>query len=177
MEENEYQTSEWLSPISGSQDKLSKLIKLGSSESSDGIVREMKMLRSYEMALQTWSDWLQIHVNRGQEWGAAAGSNCYNETEPITQYGYQGHVSYPEMMRIVEKTIIRSNQMGLEVQLLNITQLSEYRKEAHLSIHRRPWGAQDNKAQVTYPISDADCIHWCLPGVPDTWNELLYAFL
>ncbi|KAM0902155.1 hypothetical protein ACQ4PT_019484 [Festuca glaucescens] len=20
-----------------------------------------------------------------------------------------------------------------------------------------------------------DCSHWCLPGVPDTWNELLYA--
>ncbi|CAI5998317.1 unnamed protein product, partial [Closterium sp. NIES-64] len=22
-----------------------------------------------------------------------------------------------------------------------------------------------------------DCVHWCLPGVPDTWNELLYAEL
>ncbi|CAI5963699.1 unnamed protein product [Closterium sp. NIES-64] len=22
-----------------------------------------------------------------------------------------------------------------------------------------------------------DCVHWCLPGVPDTWNELLYADL
>ncbi|CAN6921912.1 unnamed protein product, partial [Brassica oleracea var. botrytis] len=19
-----------------------------------------------------------------------------------------------------------------------------------------------------------DCSHWCLPGVPDTWNEILY---
>ncbi|CAI5503544.1 unnamed protein product [Closterium sp. Naga37s-1] len=22
-----------------------------------------------------------------------------------------------------------------------------------------------------------DCVHWCLPGVPDTWNELMYADL
>jgi hypothetical protein len=21
------------------------------------------------------------------------------------------------------------------------------------------------------------CSHWCLPGVPDTWNELVYSFL
>lgn len=28
----------------------------------------------------------------------------------------------------------------------------------------------------TQPISDeSDCSHWCLPGLPDTWNRLLYA--
>lgn len=22
-----------------------------------------------------------------------------------------------------------------------------------------------------------DCVHWCLPGVPDAWSEILLAFL
>jgi hypothetical protein len=22
-----------------------------------------------------------------------------------------------------------------------------------------------------------DCSHWCLPGIPDSWNELLYSTL
>ncbi|KAK9922706.1 hypothetical protein M0R45_031158 [Rubus argutus] len=25
--------------------------------------------------------------------------------------------------------------------------------------------------------SSTDCSHWCLPGLPDTWNDLLYAAL
>ncbi|BAT96103.1 hypothetical protein VIGAN_08298600 [Vigna angularis var. angularis] len=29
----------------------------------------------------------------------------------------------------------------------------------------------------TPPNAPQDCSHWCLPGVPDTWNELLYAQL
>ncbi|WMV45087.1 hypothetical protein MTR67_038472 [Solanum verrucosum] len=36
----------------------------GSFERSDGIYKEVKMLRSYEMALKAWADWLEIHVNR-----------------------------------------------------------------------------------------------------------------
>ncbi|MCE7766848.1 hypothetical protein GQL56_29935, partial [Pseudomonas putida] len=23
----------------------------------------------------------------------------------------------------------------------------------------------------------ADCTHWCLPGLPDTWNQLFYTAL
>lgn len=41
-----------------------KFIRWGSFESPDGIYKEIDMLRSYEMALKTWSDWLEINVNR-----------------------------------------------------------------------------------------------------------------
>lgn len=53
---------------------------------------------------------------------------------------------------------------GTAVKLLNITHLSEFRGEAHPSIwdYRLKKGAQD-------------CLHWCLPGIPDVWNELLHA--
>ncbi|KAM7532031.1 hypothetical protein LguiB_035441 [Lonicera macranthoides] len=35
----------------------------GSFDSSSGIYKDVEMLRSYEMALKTWSDWLEINVN------------------------------------------------------------------------------------------------------------------
>ncbi|GLJ12507.1 hypothetical protein SUGI_0192330 [Cryptomeria japonica] len=55
---------------------------------------------------------------------------------------------------------------GTRVELLDITGFSQLRDEAHMSKYmlRAKNGAQD-------------CLHWCLPGVPDTWNELLFAQL
>ncbi|KAL7184498.1 hypothetical protein ACSBR2_026623 [Camellia fascicularis] len=38
----------------------------GSFESPDGFYKEIEMLRSYEMAIKTWSDWLEFHVNHNK---------------------------------------------------------------------------------------------------------------
>lgn len=40
------------------------MTRWGSFENSDGIYKEVEMLRSYELAIKTWSDWLEIFVNR-----------------------------------------------------------------------------------------------------------------
>ncbi|GBG70462.1 hypothetical protein CBR_g6590 [Chara braunii] len=55
---------------------------------------------------------------------------------------------------------------GTRVQLLNITYLSSLRPEAH--------PADRDEKNSTGP---QDCVHWCLPGIPDVWNEMLYARL
>ncbi|KAJ8753915.1 hypothetical protein K2173_000169 [Erythroxylum novogranatense] len=162
----------------------------GSFESSDGIYKDVNMPRVYEMALETWANLLEVHVNRSrtrvffvslspthqkaQEWGGSEDGNCYGETEPIFQEGYQGQASCPVMMRTVEKVLDGLSTRGLNVQMINITQLTEYRKEGHPSVYRKQWEAL-TQDQLSNPSSYADCIHWCLPGVPDVWNELLYA--
>lgn len=79
-------------------------------------------------------------------------------------------------MQVVENVLQDLKRRGLNVQLLNITQLSEYRKEGHPSIYRKQWEPLTEE-QISNPKSYADCIHWCLPGVPDIWNELLYAYI
>lgn len=56
----------------------------------------------------------------------------------------------------------------MKVNFSNITYLSELRADGHPSIHREPLSQQH---------SIEDCSHWCLPGVPDIWNELLYSEL
>ncbi|CAI5491691.1 unnamed protein product, partial [Closterium sp. Naga37s-1] len=57
--------------------------------------------------------------------------------------------------------------LGTSVHLLNITHLSAYRGDAHPAI----WDPRSNTPK------GQDCLHWCLPGVPDTWNELVYTHI
>ncbi|XP_020102170.1 protein trichome birefringence-like 34 isoform X2 [Ananas comosus] len=163
-----------------------------SFEEKDANYREVKMIEGFELALKTWSAWLQRNVDaaktqlyfvslspthvRGEEWGMPNNRNCYNETEPICAEGYTSRGSDYRMMRLVEKSVDNLQSVGVDVQILNVTQLSEYRKDAHPSIYREFWDSF-SEDQLANPSSYADCTHWCLPGVPDVWNELLYAYI
>ncbi|KAJ3676081.1 hypothetical protein LUZ60_003493 [Juncus effusus] len=64
----------------------------------------------------------------------------------------------------------------ISVTFLNITQLSSYRKDAHTSIYKKQWSLLTPE-QLANPVSYADCVHWCLPGLQETWNELLFVKL
>jgi hypothetical protein len=69
----------------------------------------------------------------------------------------------PEINAILEQV---AKQMRTPVTILNITNLSGLRIDGHPSVYGR-------KAGELTASSTQDCSHWCLPGVPDTWNELL----
>lgn len=61
--------------------------------------------------------------------------------------------------------VIEEALRGTDIQLLDVTHLSEFRADAHPAI----WlGRKDAVA-----IWGQDCMHWCLPGVPDTWVDIL----
>lgn len=55
--------------------------------------------------------------------------------------------------------------------LLNVTDMSLRRKDGHPSVYYL--GPNQSIASV----QREDCSHWCLPGIPDSWNEILYALL
>lgn len=79
-----------------------------------------------------------------------------------------------EIMKIVQETL---QELKIDVTFMNITQLSDFRKDAHTTIYTERKGKLLTKEQKSDPTNFADCIHWCLPGVPDTWNHILYANL
>lgn len=110
---------------------------------------------------------------RSWEWKPGSNENCFNETSPI-QGPYWGTGSNLEIMKIVGDVI---QDLKIDVKILNITQLSEFRRDAHTSVFTERRGKLLTKEQRSDPKTYADCIHWCLPGVPDTWNEILYAYL
>ncbi|GKD22084.1 trichome birefringence-like protein 16 [Tanacetum coccineum] len=53
---------------------------------------------------------------------------------------------------------------GTNVKLLDVTALSLVRDEGHIS-----------RYSIRAAPGMQDFLHWCLPGVPDTWNEILFA--
>ncbi|PON96507.1 Trichome birefringence-like family [Trema orientale] len=136
----------------------------------------MNRLVAYKNVMRTWAQWVESnidptvnkvlfqgispdHVN-GKEWGEPMVKNWGGQS------GRVGGSSYPGGPHLAEKIleeVLRS--VSKPVHLLNVTTLSQLRKDGHLSVYGYGYRR------------DMDCSHWCLPGVPDTWNHLLYAHL
>lgn len=57
----------------------------------------------------------------------------------------------------ISESIKQLEYENWKVQFLNITYLTEFRKDGHPSKYREPGTPAD---------APQDCSHWCLPGVP-----------
>ena len=116
-----------------------------------------------------------VHANaiyRSLDWNNPNGIKCANETAPYLNMSSRLNVGTDHQLFLIASNVTQS--MKVPVYLLNITILSEYRKDAHTSIYTTRGGQLLTPEQMSDPAMYADCIHWCLPGLPDTWNELLY---
>ncbi|CAH8359856.1 unnamed protein product [Eruca vesicaria subsp. sativa] len=150
-------------------------------QEGSNVYSKLDVDEAFRKALTTWSRWVDKNVNpmkslvffrgyspshfSGGQWNA--GGACDDETEPIKNETYL--TPYPSKMLILEKVL---KGMKTPVTYLNITRLTDYRKDAHPSVYRKQkLSAEESKAPLLYQ----DCSHWCLPGVPDSWNEILYA--
>ncbi|KAG9134148.1 hypothetical protein Leryth_004823 [Lithospermum erythrorhizon] len=164
----------------------------GSFANGDEGTEELDTAVSYRIGLKTWANWIDSTIDpnttrvffttmspthqRSADWGNVNGSKCFNETKPVmmNKKHYYSTGSNKEMMKVVAGVI---GKMKVPVTVLNITQLSEYRVDAHSSIYTELQGKLLNQTQKEDPLHYADCIHWCLPGVPDTFNKIFYAYL
>ncbi|WOL20170.1 protein trichome birefringence-like [Canna indica] len=147
------------------------------------IYSELNVVEAFHKALDTWAKWVDANVNpkkslvffrgysashfSGGQWNS--GGQCDKETEPIKNEKYLR--PYPPKMTVLESVL---KGMKTPVSFLNITRMTDYRKDAHPSIYRKQ-NLTDEERRA--PERYQDCSHWCLPGVPDSWNELLYAQL
>ncbi|KAL9429551.1 hypothetical protein AB3S75_031372 [Citrus x aurantiifolia] len=145
-------------------------------EIGDEMIKDMDRLLAYEKALNTWANWVENNIDpaktevffqgvspdhaNGADWGQPKAKSCTKETEPVIGSSYPGGKHKAEI--VLEKVINKMSKLEA-VNLLNITTLSQLRKDGHPSFY----GIGGH--------SIPDCSHWCLPGVPDTWNHLLYA--
>ncbi|KAK1563471.1 hypothetical protein Q3G72_028033 [Acer saccharum] len=140
---------------------------------------ELNVLEAYRKALTTWARWVDASINPNKSMiffrGYSAshfrggqlysGGVCDNDTEPIKNETYLS--TYPPKMKLLESVL---KGMKIHVTYLNITRLTDYRKEGHPSFYR-----EHNLSKEKRKFQD--CFHWCLPGVPDAWNELFYSEL
>ncbi|KAI3975226.1 hypothetical protein MKX01_021766 [Papaver californicum] len=130
-------------------------------------------LAAFAKGLTTWSTWVDKNIDpnktqvfyqgispthmEGQVWGFPQ-TSCADHTTPFNGTTYPGT---PEPGVAVLKEIL--SKMSTPVTLLDVTTMSQLRKDAHPSYY------------ATKDRTVRDCGHWCVAGVPDTWNHLLYA--
>ncbi|OIS97849.1 PREDICTED: protein trichome birefringence-like 37 [Nicotiana attenuata] len=138
------------------------------------VTKDIDRLMAFYKGLTTWGRWVDRNVDSsktkvffqgispthymGTEWGGST-KNCNSEQMPLAGSTYPAGT--PASAVVVNKVL---NRMKTPVYLLDITFLSQLRKDAHPSVY-----SGDHPG--------VDCSHWCLPGLPDTWNQLLYAAL
>lgn len=139
----------------------------------DKIYEDMDRLVAFKEGLTTWSKWVDANIDpirtmlffqgispthyNGKDWNDSKSTTCKGQTQPMNGSVYPGGSTPPET---VVKEVL--GKMLKSVSLLDITLLSQLRKDGHPSV---------------YNGDGNDCSHWCLAGVPDTWNQILYGMV
>ncbi|KAF5460885.1 hypothetical protein F2P56_020722 [Juglans regia] len=145
-------------------------------QQGDRIHKDMDRLVAFKEGLTTWSKWVDSNVDpkitkvffqgispthfNGKDWNSSKSTTCHEETKPLRSSTYPK--GSPPAVAVVKSVL---KKISTHVTLLDMTTLSQLRKDGHPSIYG--FGGKRGN----------DCSHWCLPGVPDTWNQLLYATL
>ncbi|XP_040376908.1 protein trichome birefringence-like 12 [Oryza brachyantha] len=139
----------------------------------DGLKVVLESMASYigrevpSKTLKLWRTQSPRHFHGG-EWdhnGSCVFDRLLQEHE-LDSWFDPGFGGVNKEARLVNSAI-QEALIGTDIQLLNLTYMSEFRADAHPAI----WlGKKDAVA-----VWGQDCMHWCLPGVPDTWVDILAA--
>lgn len=148
-----------------------KLFDMGRYFEVDGNMKlGMSLTVAYKTALATWASWVEnmVDTNRTRvffrtfepsHWSTSGRNQrtCEVTDRPLSEGEGREQSSFSDIIMEVV------NNITVPVTVMHVTPMGAYRSDAHVG----SWS--DN------PLVP-DCSHWCLPGVPDVWNEILFSY-
>uniref|UniRef100_A0A0D9V7E5 Uncharacterized protein n=1 Tax=Leersia perrieri TaxID=77586 RepID=A0A0D9V7E5_9ORYZ len=155
-------------------------------EDHDEVVR----IEAYRRVLTTWANWVNNNIDPARTsvffmsisplhispevWGNPGGIRCAKETMPLLNWNGPIWLGTDWDMFHAADNVSRAASPRVPITFVDVTTMSERRKDGHTSVHTIRQGKVLTPEQQADPGTYADCIHWCLPGVPDIWNLILY---
>ncbi|KAJ8445978.1 hypothetical protein Cgig2_001296 [Carnegiea gigantea] len=145
------------------------------------LIDDMPIEQAFKLGMETWERWVSNNLDPKKStlfFGGISPEHqtqwCYNSTQPAFDEPYAS--KFPNsLIETIEGLIEKMNENTIVVNYMNITKLSQYRRDAHPSIYSSmQWEDGLEKLDLR---AFADCSQRCLPGLPDTWNRLLHASL
>lgn len=107
---------------------------------------------------------------RGGQWNK--GGHCHEEVRPLTEEEARAEWQEPWINKYLKDEFQNNVEMKDTINYLDITTATNYRSDGHGGLY-----THDIKKFGLTPRNQQDCSHFCLPGVPDTWNEIILATL
>ncbi|XP_057468853.1 protein trichome berefringence-like 7 isoform X1 [Actinidia eriantha] len=129
----------------------------------------MSISAGFRTAIATWASWIENMVDTNKtrvffrtfessHWSGGTRQKCKVTRRPLSKTKGRDRSPFSNMVLNVVKNL------SIPVTVLHVTPMGAIRSDAHVGT----WS--DN------PLVP-DCSHWCLPGVPDMWNEILFSYL
>ncbi|KAF3791585.1 trichome birefringence-like 36 protein [Nymphaea thermarum] len=139
----------------------------------------MNPMVAYQKGLSTWARWVDLNLNPERNrvifrsfsplHNGRDGGKCYHQQKPLQQF--QPRHRLPVEL-LVQQQVMKT--MRFPVYLQEISTMSALRRDGHPSLYTHLLSEEERQHVNLHGL---DCSHWCLPGVPDIWNEMLYAYL
>ncbi|KAG8383806.1 hypothetical protein BUALT_Bualt04G0052100 [Buddleja alternifolia] len=129
----------------------------------------MSISTAFSTALQTWATWVDNMINpektriffrtfEPSHWRNLTLRQCDVSKLPLSEIEGKDFSPFSDSVFEVVKN------MTVPVTVVHITPMSAFRSDAHV-------GTWSDRPSLS------DCSHWCLPGVPDIWNEIVLSYL
>ncbi|ONK56663.1 uncharacterized protein A4U43_C10F11360 [Asparagus officinalis] len=103
------------------------------------------------------------------------GGSCTGKTMPVNEMVRNGFTDIMHEKQITgfQQAVKKSENSHSKLRLMDITEMFGYRPDGHPGPYRSP---DPNKIIERGPNGEPppqDCLHWCMPGPIDTWNEIV----
>lgn len=104
------------------------------------------------------------------------GGSCTGKVKPLDVVVRNGYTDamYEKQVAGFRKAVQNSGKHSSKLKLMDITEPFALRADGHPGPYRSPDPNKKTQRGPDGKPPPQDCLHWCMPGPIDTWNEMLF---